>query len=66
MCDFVNKLAADGTVLFISHRLGFAKNADRVIVIDNRKVLEQGTQEELMNLNGKYKLMFETQKNWYQ
>ncbi len=66
MYDFINKLAADRTVLFISHRLGFAKNADRVIVIDDKKVLEQGTHDELMKLDGKYKLMFETQKNWYQ
>ncbi len=65
MYNFINELAADRTVLFISHRLGFAKNADRVILIGDKKVLEQGTHDELIKLNGKYKSMFQTQKDWY-
>lgn len=66
MYKFIFDLASDRLVFFISHRLGFAKNANRIIVIDNGKIIEDGTHKDLMdNSNSLYARMFETQKEWY-
>ncbi len=54
------------TTLFISHRLGSTKLADRIDVIDGGHVRESGTHDELMNLGGVYAEMFEAQRSWYQ
>ncbi len=61
----IYELSGEKTVLFISHRLGFAKRADRIIVFNNGKVEEQGTHEELMQNDGIYAKMYKAQKNWY-
>lgn len=63
--DF-EKLMEGKTTLFISHRLGSTKLADEILVIDQGKVAEQGTHEELMAENGRYAEMFEAQREWYQ
>ncbi|MGP4082542.1 ABC transporter ATP-binding protein [Pseudalkalibacillus sp. R45] len=52
-------------VLLISHRLGVAKLADRIIVLDNGKVVEQGTHSELMKEKGRYFDMLGIQAQWY-
>ena len=66
MYRFIFSLAEDRLVFFISHRLGFAKNAERIIVINDGCVVEDGTHTELMSMkNGIYKEMFESQKKWY-
>ncbi len=54
------------TTLFISHRLGSTKLADRIDVIDGGHVRESGTHDELMALKGVYAEMFEAQRSWYQ
>lgn len=59
-------LAGERTVLFTSHRLGFARFADRILVMDNGKIIEDGTHQDLMRLNGLYAQMFDVQKKWYQ
>ncbi|MCI8589353.1 MAG: ABC transporter ATP-binding protein [Clostridiales bacterium] len=59
-------LAGDRLVFFISHRLGFAKNADKIIVMDNGKIAESGTHESLMEKQEIYWKMFQTQKEWYE
>ncbi|WP_143186182.1 ATP-binding cassette domain-containing protein, partial [Paenibacillus sp. P3E] len=58
-------LCENKTAIFISHRLGWAKNANRIIVIDNGRVIEQGTHTELINKLGAYYKMYSLQASWY-
>lgn len=51
--------------IFISHRLGICQLADRIIVLDNGQVAEQGTHEELLRKNGHYAHMYNLQAQWY-
>lgn len=53
------------TAIFISHRLGWAKNADRIIVIDDGQIEETGTHDELISLGGIYSSMYNAQASWY-
>lgn len=67
MYDFIYSLKGDRTVIFISHRLGFAKRADRIIVFKDGRVIEDGTHKSLMaNPDGEYAKMYEKQKQWYE
>ena len=47
----------DKTVIFISHRLSTTRNADRIIMLENGRIAEEGSHEELLKLNGKYAQM---------
>lgn len=53
------------TSIIVTHRLGSAKIANRIVVMDKGSVSEIGTHEELMNSNGKYAEMFLAQSQWY-
>jgi len=55
----------DKTVIIISHRFSTVRNADRIIVVDNGNIIEEGTHMELMNLNGKYAESFLLQAEGY-
>ena len=60
------KLMKDKTTVFISHRLGSTKLADEILVIDEGRIAERGTHNELMEVKGQYAEMFEAQRSWYQ
>ena len=67
-CDFYQKfdeMTRDAAVIFISHRLASAKNSDCIFVLNDGKIAEQGTHEELMKKQGLYAEMFESQRGWY-
>lgn len=51
----------DRTTIFISHKISSAMKADRIIVIDQGQVVEQGTHEELMASGGLYKRLHDAQ-----
>lgn len=53
------------TAIIVTHRIGSAQIADRIIVMDKGQVAEVGTHEELISQEGKYKEMYEAQAKWY-
>ena len=57
----IEELKQDRTTLIIAHRLSTIKNADMIYVLRKGKVIESGTHEQLLSLNGSYKKMYETQ-----
>ncbi|MGN0651345.1 MAG: ABC transporter ATP-binding protein [Oscillospiraceae bacterium] len=58
--------AAEGeTVIFISHRLSATRDADRIYMFENGTIVEQGSHEQLMQLNGKYAEMWRVQAQNY-
>ena len=52
--EAIDRLIAGKTTLMIAHRLSTLKRANRIIVVDNGKIIENGSPEELMALKGKY------------
>lgn len=54
------------TSILISHRIGFARLADKIAVLDEGQLVEFGTHEVLMERQGKYYQMFTSQAEWYQ
>lgn len=56
---------AGQTAILISHRIGFARLADRILVMENGRIAEDGTHEELIKRNGLYRSMFDAQSSWY-
>lgn len=66
----INKLiienAKDKTMFIIAHRLSTVVDVDYIYLIDNGKIRECGTHHELMALNKRYALMFNTQKHLYE
>ena len=57
----IEELKQGQTTLIIAHRLSTIKNADMIYVLRKGKVIESGTHEQLLALEGSYKKMYETQ-----
>lgn len=53
------------TAILISHRIGFARLADKIILLDKGKVAEVGSHEELIAAGGLYAKLFQEQAQWY-
>ena len=49
------------TSLVVAHRLSTIKNSDRIIVLERGKIVEQGNHQQLLNINGIYKKLFDIQ-----
>ncbi len=59
--DALNALMQNRTTFIIAHRLSTIKNADRIIVLDQGKVVEEGSHDELLSNEGVYKKYYEMQ-----
>ncbi|MED4354942.1 ABC transporter ATP-binding protein [Schinkia azotoformans] len=60
------EIAEDKTTIFISHRLSSCINADVILVLNNGELIEQGSHQELLNLNGEYAELYKLQSNLYE
>jgi ABC-type multidrug transport system fused ATPase/permease subunit len=61
----VQSLQKDKTVFIISHRFSTVRNADRILVLDEGKIIEEGNHEVLMNKKGLYAELFNIQAQGY-
>ncbi|MDR1616859.1 MAG: ABC transporter ATP-binding protein/permease [Syntrophomonadaceae bacterium] len=59
------KICRNKTAVIVTHRLGAIKIADRIIVLKNGKIVEDGTHKQLIDYCGEYKKMFDAQSMWY-
>ena len=60
------KKALNGkSAILVSHRVGFARLADRIIVLGDGRILESGTHEELLQHNGAYSSLYKAQAQYY-
>jgi ATP-binding cassette subfamily B protein len=60
-----SELTAGKMALFISHRFSTVRSADRILVLANGKIAEEGTHDQLSRLGGRYAEMFEMQASSY-
>lgn len=61
----ISRTCDDRTVVFISHRLSTTRHADRILMLENGRVIESGSHDELMAKDGKYAYMFRLQAEKY-
>jgi ATP-binding cassette subfamily B protein len=60
------RLAEGKCAVVVTHRLGSAKLANRIIVMDSGRIVDTGTHEELVSRRGKYADMWKAQAQWYE
>ena len=57
----ISKISSDRTAIIIAHRLSTIRNAERIIVLDNGEIIEDGTHEDLVSKRGAYARMWAVQ-----
>ena len=57
--------AKDTTAIIVTHRLGSARLSDRIIVMKQGKIVEQGSHRQLVDANGEYARLYKNQSAWY-
>lgn len=58
----IDRLVHGRTVIIIAHRLKTVRNADRIVVLDNGRIEEQGPHDEFLSRNGLYARMWKRQQ----
>ena len=61
-----NRMTAGHTSVFISHRLASTRFCDRILYMEDGRIIEEGTHDELIKSNGKYAYLFDVQSHYYQ
>ncbi|MGG7165308.1 hypothetical protein [Clostridium ihumii] len=64
--DSFKRISIGKTCVFVTHRLGSTKIADRIIVMDKGEIIEEGTHLELLNMKGRYYELLQSQAQWYE
>ncbi|HEX5643208.1 MAG TPA: ABC transporter ATP-binding protein [Thermoleophilia bacterium] len=64
--EHIRTLAKGRAVVLISHRFSTVRNADRIHIVEQGRIVESGTHDELMTLDGRYASMYEVQARAYQ
>ena len=59
------KISKDKILVFVSQRFSTVRRADRILVVDQGRIIEQGTHSDLMKLKGKYAKLFNLQAKGY-
>jgi len=59
--EALNDLAKGRTCIIVAHRLSTIKNADEIAVVQNGKIIEKGSHEQLLNNKGAYSVLYEIQ-----
>jgi len=62
----LNRLREGRTTFVIAHRLSTIRSADQILVVEAGEILERGTHEELIALNGRYKQLYDKQYRFEQ
>lgn len=60
-----NELTKGKTSIYISHRLASTRFCDRIIYLEQGKIIEEGSHDELIKLGGKYAYMYRVQSQYY-
>lgn len=60
-----NEMTKDKSSVYISHRLASTRFCDRIIMIGNASIIEEGTHEELLQTGGEYAKLYEVQSKYY-
>ena len=59
------KLCRNCTAIIVTHRLASAQIADRILVVKEGRIVQDGSHSELIAVEGEYKTMYELQRQWY-
>ncbi|WP_061994158.1 ABC transporter ATP-binding protein [Clostridium sp. ATCC 25772] len=61
----IKKISFNKTSIIITHRLGITAYVDRIVVLNDGKIIEEGSHSELMAFESNYKKMYLAQRKWY-
>jgi ABC-type multidrug transport system fused ATPase/permease subunit len=59
----IKSISSDRTTIIIAHRLSTVQDCDQIVVMDQGHVVERGTHEELVRINGRYTELLKMQEN---
>jgi len=62
--DALDRLMVGRTTFIIAHRLSTVRHADKILVLDHGELVEQGSHEQLLQMNGMYRQLYEMQTTW--